>query len=99
MGVWSWLRSLRHDCLGGQGQVEVEIGVVLVKPCVSWRVRVARELARLEVPEVAGAVPDPDLPDAGPLFGQAGAIGTPSSMGLVGVWALPATASVRAPGG
>ena len=69
MGRWCWLRSLRHDCLGGQGQVYDEVAIVLVKPGVSMRVRVPGESARPEVPEVPGTVPDPDLPDAGPLLG------------------------------
>lgn len=73
MGRRSWLRSLRYDCLRGQGQVQDEAAVVLVKPYVYVRVRVAGELARLEVPVIPGVVPDPDLPDGGPLLRQAGA--------------------------
>jgi hypothetical protein len=52
MGRRSWLRSLRYDCLRGQGQVQDEAAIVLVKPYVSLRVRVAGELAQLEVPVV-----------------------------------------------
>ena len=44
-GWWSWLRSLGHNRLGGQGQVQNELAVVLVKPDLVLRVRAAGELA------------------------------------------------------
>jgi len=69
---WSWLRSLGHNRLRGQGQVQDEFAVVLVKPYLVLRVRAAGELAWAAIVETPATVADPDLADAGPLPGQPG---------------------------
>ena len=69
MGGGRWLRSLRHDGLRSYGQVQNELAGVLVEPYRPLRAAAAAESARLEIPEVSAAVPDPDLPDARPLPG------------------------------
>ena len=66
-------RLTGHDRLRGQGQVQDEFAVALVKLYRARRVRAALELAWPAVPETAAAVANPDLPDAGPLPGEAGA--------------------------
>src|SRR5260370_18685691 len=75
---WSWAlavvmggrdghgRSLWHDGLGGQGQVQNEFAFVLVKPYLALRVRAGGGLAGLQVPERPGAVADLDPPGTGP---------------------------------
>ena len=87
-----------HDRPVGQGadQGPVRRRAGLALPCPvdprSGRVGVARHV------ETAAAVADPDLACAGPGVRPARRpSGLLSSMGWVGGWALPATASVRAP--
>ena len=50
-----------------------ELGGILVQPSRPLRAGAAAESARLEIPETPATVPNPDLPDARPLPGQAGA--------------------------
>lgn len=99
LGGGSWVRSLWHDRLRGYGEVQNELALVLAEPYRSPRVGAAGELAWLAVVETPAAVADLDFPGAGPLLGDAGAHRDAQLDGLTGVWALPATTSVRALGG
>ena len=92
----SSLESVGHDRLQRCGKVEDEQAVLLAQPDLAPRHAVVGEPARLAVVVPPAAVVDPDLPHPGPLRVQPGPMGMPSSMGLVGVRAFPATASVRA---
>ena len=71
--VGSWVRSLRHDRLGGCGKVQYELAFVLVQPYLSLRLGAAGELARFAIVETPAAVADPDFPGPRPLSGEAGA--------------------------
>ena len=73
LAVGSWVRSLRHDRLGGCGKVQYELAFVLVQPYLSLRLGAAGELARFAIVETPAAVADLDFPGPRPLSGEAGA--------------------------
>jgi hypothetical protein len=69
---WPWLGPLGHDRFPSCGQVQDKGATPLVQPWLSpARADAAAEPAWLDVVITSAAVADPDLPDAGPLLGQA----------------------------